>query len=152
MQTFLPHPDFGESVCCLDRQRLGKQRIESWQVYKALTTFGYGWQSHPVVKMWRGYEIVLLVYGSRCCQEWQNRGYKDTMLQRFRVKLTERLGWECMQEGFFDRLDRPRWLGDERFHRSHQSNLVRKLPEHYGPFFPGVPDDIPYFWPTKEGY
>lgn len=44
----------------------------------------------------------------------------------------------------------PPWLGDEAFHRSHQSNLLRKLPEHYGPLFPGVPDDLPYVWPQPK--
>lgn len=28
MQTFLPYPDFVESASVLDRQRLGKQRVE----------------------------------------------------------------------------------------------------------------------------
>jgi hypothetical protein len=27
--------------------------------------------------------------------------------------------------------------------------LVRKLPDHYRQFFPDVPDNLPYFWPTK---
>ena len=38
----------------------------------------------------------------------------------------------------------PPWLGNEAFHRAHQSNLVRKFPEHYGQLFPGVPDDLEY--------
>ena len=42
----------------------------------------------------------------------------------------------------------PPWLGDEEFHRSHQSALLRKDPDHYGPLFPGVPDDLEYVWPT----
>ena len=44
----------------------------------------------------------------------------------------------------------PPWLGDDAFHRSHQSNLVRKLPEHYGDLFPDVPDDLPYIWPVSN--
>lgn len=42
MQTFLPYPDFAESASVLDRQRLGKQRVETLQVMKALTVPGYG--------------------------------------------------------------------------------------------------------------
>jgi hypothetical protein len=43
----------------------------------------------------------------------------------------------------------PSWFGDEEFHRSHRSNLVRKAPEHYAPLFePGLPADLPYVWPT----
>ncbi len=43
----------------------------------------------------------------------------------------------------------PPWLGDPALHRSHQSSLLRKDPEHYGRFFPGVPDDLPYEWPVR---
>ena len=37
MQTFLPYPAFDLSAQVLDRQRLGKQRVETLQVLKALT-------------------------------------------------------------------------------------------------------------------
>ena len=74
MQTFLPYPDFAESASVLDRQRLGKQRVETLQVMKALTVPGYGWQQHPVVKMWIGYERTLLDYQDAFCAEWVGRG------------------------------------------------------------------------------
>ena len=44
----------------------------------------------------------------------------------------------------------PPWLGDAAFHRSHQAALVRKDPEHYRRFFPDVPDDLPYVWPSSD--
>ena len=44
----------------------------------------------------------------------------------------------------------PTWLGDEDFHRSHQSSLLRKDPDFYGPQFPGVPDDLEYVWPVRR--
>ena len=44
----------------------------------------------------------------------------------------------------------PPWLGDPALHRSHQSALVRKDPEFYGPRFPGVPDNLPYVWPVRS--
>jgi hypothetical protein len=44
----------------------------------------------------------------------------------------------------------PPWLGDAAFHRSHQSALVRKDPQHYRRFFPDVPDDLPYVWPASD--
>ena len=46
--------------------------------------------------------------------------------------------------------DLPWWIGDDDFHRAHQSALVRKDPAHYGPLFPGVPDDLPYVWPLPD--
>ena len=42
------------------------------------------------------------------------------------------------------------WLGDPAVHRSHQSALVRKDPDHYRPLFPDVPDDLPYVWPASD--
>ena len=37
MQTFLPYPDFARSARCLDNRRLGKQRVESYQILRAGT-------------------------------------------------------------------------------------------------------------------
>jgi len=42
MNTFLPYPDFVKSAQCLDYRRLGKQRVEAWQIYLALTKENYG--------------------------------------------------------------------------------------------------------------
>ena len=134
MQTFLPVPSFTESAAMLDRQRLGKQRVETMQILRALTGLTKGWVHHPAVKMWRGYESCLADYGAAMCHEWIKRGYKDTCLAHF-----------LRQPG---QAPTPPWLGNTDFHRSHQSNLVRKLAEHYGPLFPGVPDDLPYVWPA----
>ena len=44
----------------------------------------------------------------------------------------------------------PPWLGDPALHRSHQSALLRKDPDFYGPRFPEVPDDLPYVWPVRS--
>jgi hypothetical protein len=43
----------------------------------------------------------------------------------------------------------PPWLGDEEFHRSHRSSLVRKDPAWYRERFDDVPDDLPYVWPVR---
>jgi hypothetical protein len=135
MQTFLPYPSFMRSAECLDRQRLGKQRVEAKQIYLALTQIGYGWKNHPAVKMWKGYELTLLSYGHIICLEWRNRGYNDTLLGFFADNMTE------------GDAKNPPWLTQE-FCRSHQSNLIRKNPEHYRYMWPDVPDDLPYIWPV----
>jgi hypothetical protein len=45
----------------------------------------------------------------------------------------------------------PQWLGQEQFHLSHQSSLLRKDPAHYRPIFgTDVPDDLPYVWPASD--
>lgn len=136
MQTFLPYPSFAASAQVLDRQRLGKQRVEAWQILRTLRGETTGWRNHPAVRMWCGYELALMHYGLQMCAEWRRRGFQDSMQSRF-LELTNAYGGAFVE---------PPWLGDEAFHRSHQSNLVRKLPAHYGPLFPGVPDNLPYVW------
>ncbi len=122
----------------LDRQRLGKQRVEVLQLLKALTDpTAKGWVNHPCTKMWKGYEAGLGFYGLACCDEWITRGYRDTC----RGKI-----WEMIKDHPDSKM--PSWLGDEQFHLSHQSNLIRKDPEFYRPIFGAdVPDNLPYIWP-----
>jgi hypothetical protein len=137
MQTFLPYESFTKSASVLDRQRLGKQRVENLQVIKALITPGYGWQNHPAVKMWRGHEYTLLKYQEAICNEWTGRGYKDTCLEKSIDLLA----------GYPIGITKPKWLGNVEFHESHQSNLLRKFPEHYSQYFTNVSDNLEYVWP-----
>lgn len=86
MQTFLPYSDFKQSAQCLDNKRLGKQRVEALQILKAITDPSYGWQNHPAVKMWRGYEHALSKYALEICDEWIKRGFKDTCADKIMEK------------------------------------------------------------------
>jgi hypothetical protein len=70
MQTFLPYPDFMKSAECLDSQRLGKQRVEAFQIWQTLTDQSDGWKNHPAIKMWKGYEDALLRYLDCCVWQW----------------------------------------------------------------------------------
>jgi hypothetical protein len=36
------------------------------------------------------------------------------------------------------------------FHRGHQSALLREDSEAHAGVFPGVPDDLPYVWPSSD--
>lgn len=137
MQTFLPLPDFAESAAVLDRQRLGKQRVEVLQLLGALTGQRAGWVNHPAARMWRGHETELARYGLAMIAEWKSRGYRDTCAAKI----------EALVEGLPD-AGPPAWISAADFHRAHRSNLVRKLPEHYAPLWPDVPDDLPYVWPV----
>ena len=142
MQTFLPYADFNKSAQSLDYRRLGKQRVECLQLLNSLLgiTNGKGWSNHPARNMWRGYERSLVKYTLTVCDVWKAKGYKDTVAEKVRnletVYLTEQSD------------EAPPWLGDETFHRSHRSNLIRKLPEHYQPQWPEEPADLPYVWPV----
>lgn len=139
MQTFLPYPSFEQSAQVLDRQRLGKQRVETLQVLRALSGQTAGWVNHPATIMWRGYEPALIAYGVAICDEWvTGRGYRDTCKDKIL----------SFHNFFPGELVAPHWLGDDAFHLAHKSNLIRKAPDFYTPLFPGVPDDLPYIWPS----
>jgi len=138
MQTFVPYgPLFDSNALVLDRSRLGKQRVEAWQILNALQGRSKGWVNHPATRMWRGYEAALCQYGIAMCDEWLARGYTDTMRQRFIDNAPSGL----VVPGWLQRID---------VMRSHRSNLIRKDPAHYGPLWQGVPDNLPYVWPVTS--
>lgn len=138
MQTFLPYPNFARSAEALDNKRLGKQRVETLQIMTALLE-GRGWVHHPAVKMWSGYEGLLMFYQEVVCFEWLRRGFRDSCY----VKTADLFFSYHRSQS----LAEPLWLGNPDFHLAHQSNLIRKDPEYYSPQFPEVPDNLPYIWP-----
>ncbi|RJL31598.1 MSMEG_6728 family protein [Bailinhaonella thermotolerans] len=152
MQTFLPYPDFAETARVLDRLRLGKQRVETLQVLRALTVAGYGWRHHPAVRMWSGYEEALVRYGLEICRVWCAAGRADTTAATMTRELADRcgIGHPRGQNALARASALPPWLGDPGFHRSHRSALLRKDPAHYRPVFGDVPDDLPYVWPRSD--
>tara|TARA_R100001244_G_scaffold114067_1_gene84491 strand:+ start:71 stop:496 length:426 start_codon:yes stop_codon:yes gene_type:complete len=137
MQTFLPYESFKESAQVLDYRRLGKQRVEALQIFNALTGVptksgkAYtGWLNHPAVVMWKGYEEALLLYKNKMIEEWILRGYNNTM--------------EMI--GVSDNVSTPNWLGDEKVHASHRSNLLRKDYKFYSQYKWLEPDNLEYYW------
>ena len=171
MQTFLPYSSFTQSAAVLDTQRLGNQRNEAMVIlltnlrgpkiklckacntriirlnycaccggadYKLVTR---PWYNHPATKMWRGYEVALCLYINAVLIEWAKRGKMDNVREDWALVMNH---YELAHKPPIN----PPWLGDEDFHRSHQSNLIRKDPKHYGPLFPNVPNNLPYIWPS----
>ncbi|MFE5813082.1 MSMEG_6728 family protein [Streptomyces sp. NPDC056479] len=152
MQTFLPHPDFRQTALLLDRRRLGKQRVEALQVLRGLTVPGYGWRRHPAVRMWAGYEEALVRYGLDICRVWREQGHQDSCAASLVAGLAAHRPDAALrdQEELATAGELPPWLGDEAFHESHRSALVRKDRDVYAALFPGVPDDLPYVWPASD--
>jgi len=139
MQTFLPYADFTATAKTLDRMRLGKQRVEAYQILLTNMKRKDGlqkgaWLNHPIVIMWNGYEYALCQYGIAICNQWIAKGYKDTLKDKF-------LSFDFENTGL------PAWLGNEEFHLSHRSKLIQKLPAHYMPLFdPNTPNNLDYIW------
>lgn len=152
MQTFVPVADFEESARLLDSPRLGKQRVETLQILRALELPDYGWASHPAVTMWRGRTPALVSYGLAMVRVWRERGFADsteTLIGEFAPEVVGVPQAELAAAGLL-----PSWLGNEELHRSHRSNLVAKEPDFYRARFTELfgpePDDLPYLWPGPD--
>lgn len=135
MQTFLPYPDFAQSAAVLDYRRLGKQRVEAWQILRSITQGDYpNWRHHPAVKMWQGYPDALTAYMNACIYEWIRRGYRNTM-QIHHVLPSYQV---------------PPWLGDPAFHSAHRAALLFKDPDYYSQFSWSETPQLAYIWPVES--
>lgn len=172
MNTFLPHKSFVDSAKALDTKRLGKQRVEVKQLLTAIylnELRGNIWLAesagvslisptayksilnHPAKLMWEDYPFALVAYGLAVCHEFKSRGYKENTYNRIEVFASlgtlEVYPEQSWMEANCPML-LPPWLGDERLHASHRSNLKRKDSIYYCKWT--EPNDLPYFWPSKE--
>lgn len=82
MQIFVPETSFSEIARVLDYRRLGKQRVETFQILRANLDLTLGWKNHPASRMWAENLAGLSAYGVAMCEEWIARGYKDTTLDK----------------------------------------------------------------------
>lgn len=150
MQTFLPYVKFASSARVLDNKRLGKQRVETLQIMRALVE-GVGWINHPATKMWAGHEFALLSYQVAVCNEWTSRlsakgkPFQDTCLEKTQA-LFDSLPLERRMP------TKPAWLGLKKFHSAHRANLLRKDAEHYGQYGWKEEPAEGYWYPTQNGY
>jgi len=141
MQTFLPYANFRKSARCLDRVRCFKQVVECRQI---LATAGVRlkkkdgtWTKsthphHPIHKIWQGYIEALKFYHNCFLDQSLKNGY-NTKIRHLRV-------------GPVSEIEFPPFIGNEIFHASHRSNLLRKDADYYGQFGWGEPDNLPYVW------
>lgn len=139
MQTFVPYPDLNAISEVLDKKRLGKQRVETYQILTTLQRIKsepqskIGWANHPAVLMWKGHEGFLSIYGLEMCRKWISLGCQDTMMERFLAMN-------------FEDYSPPSWWGYEPLHESHRSRLIQKNSDHYSPLFPNTPKGLEYVW------
>ena len=132
VNTFVISADLQECVKALDYRRLGKQRLEAYQIWRVLHGLTRGWKKHPAVLMWEGYTCFLAKYCNACIDEWILRGYKNTMQKLPHCKNPTP----------------PWWWGLDSVIKSHQASLNRKMPDFY--HFDVCQEDWPgYVWPTK---
>lgn len=135
MQVFLPYPDFRKSLECLDKRRLGKQRVEAFQLINVIESKDNtkAWYNHPAARMFRRNIDALKHYYNLSLETFRKRGGNNIKLKPI---------------GFDTNYLFPNWFGDFNFHRSHRSNLLRKDKVYYGRFGWSEPDDLSYIWPV----
>lgn len=144
MQTFFVYDNYVDTAKVLDDKRLGKQRVEAYQILKALRgdyADTGAWVHHPATVMWRTNPYELALYGLTMSIEFFERGFDGfNMIEIFtdfqkqlRDNNTEQYPW---------------WANNEMLQMTHRSNLIRKYPEYYGGW--QVPNNIPYIWPLPE--
>lgn len=143
MQTFMTHDNYMDTAKALDNKRLGKQRVEAYQILKALRgdyNDTGAWVNHPATVMWRNHQYELALYGLTISMEFYERGFDGyAMMMKFTDLCND------LQSG--NRESYPWWINHQLLHLTHQSNLMRKNAEFYE--F-DVPNNIPYVWPLDD--
>jgi len=171
MQTFLPYPDFKKSLQTLDYRRLGKQRVEAYQIIRILKAASQS-------KVYRdGKKKATQTYGAirrgaddeankgrRMNAKWHKfggsysnhpavrmwRGHINALKLYYNLSLDE---W--ISRGYKNRMQKmtirgkiiyPAWFGRNKFHAAHRSNLLRKYPAYYGNYSWWEKHDLPYLW------
>jgi hypothetical protein len=166
MQSFLiSTSSFEDTAKTLDNKRLHKQTLEAWQCLLNMCNLDpdgnhrepKGWSNHPVVKMWRGHETLLVSYISATYFEWVSRGFKSTLLEK-----TYRTYDQAVSMGrISSELVLPSWMKDEdyfsRLCSTHRVALLCKNYDWYKQFDwsedTGVaPHTYEYVWPHQDGY
>ena len=135
----------------LDAKRLGKQRVEAIQVLRALTGARIRLAPSPCRRDVGGIRGGAGALRARHLRGVVPTGQADTCATTCHdLTRTTGIGTPRTQAELAAAGELPPWLGDDAFHRSHQSALVRKDPQHYRKFFADVPDDLEYVWPGSD--
>jgi hypothetical protein len=85
--------------------------------------------------MWRNNVPALKMYLNISIEEWVSRGFKNTM----------------DFEDIDGEVEMPEWWGNQKFHDSHKSNLLKKDVDFYSQYRWNLDPTNPYVWMDKDG-
>lgn len=128
VNTFLPYSNFKKCAKILDYKRLLKQRVEAYQLIRAIEEKKSSWYRHPACKMWIGYLDALKLYYNIMIDETISRGYKNNM-KKYELPPIVKMPW---------------WMNYRHIHYSHRASLLRKNPEYYLKYFNDLPEEYRY--------
>ncbi len=179
MQVFVPSSSVRESVRVLDNRRLGKQRVETYQI--VMNILGVGPGERPVYKRdgspklkpngkpvteWDG------TFHDRPPKGWSSHpaviAWRENVGSLLIYQAHTCIEWEargyrdtCWQKtrlaveyrypGKIFGPKMPDWWGDESVHSSHRAALLYKEPEWYSQFGWTETPAYEYVWPTSTG-
>lgn len=154
VNTFVTDNDPIQCAKNLDYRRLGKQRVEAFQLLNVLLkrTETKGWSSHPALLMWKGYENGLKYYLNCMIEEWINRGYNNTM----EYEVYDTVSNDGSSENIVILM--PWWFNCYQLQLSHKCSLLRKDYDHYSEVFHITKEEKDkyflkgYVWPSKLEY
>lgn len=158
IQTWLPLPDFRESVKTLSDNHLYRQRYHVLEIMEHFheveePVLPPQWKNdlidHPILKMWFGYELQLCEYGLEACEEFAIRFSADAVaVEQVNLyeAITRHMEWAAGEEAEFKK---PNWFGDVDFHLSHQAALFREEPDNYINKFK-VDTSLELIWPVSN--
>lgn len=175
MQTFLPYPNFNESAQVLDRQRLGKQRVEVLQILQAIKFGEYrykilsGLNSHiwkPCPKEYLTdppfHSLVQKTpwYNHPAVVQWRNfieslciyglAICNEWIKRGYQDNLANRIISFAPHGIHTGVVEMPQWIGLEKFHSSHRAALLAKNFDYYKQFGWAEKPEINYYWPSKN--
>jgi len=136
VNTFVINSNPEITACVLDDRRLGKQRIESFQIITSLEQKdSVGWKNHPITRSWDGYTNALKHYCNIMINEWVRRGKNNTM-SLYKIDTLVIF---------------PSWFINPKIHYSHMARLIQKDPIFYKDKFIYPPEynNFGYIWPNK---
>lgn len=147
MITWHTRFSFGRTAQDLERVTLGYQIEQAFDVFVALTTEAETDvpDTHPVLRMWEGYEIALAAYGMELGLEFTvGRHMAEDRFWQFSA------GVKAFKKSMNETYLAPPWKDDADVCRSHRSNLMRRQPGVYGDTWPRTPELMPYLWPFVD--
>lgn len=116
-----------------------------------------GWSKHPIVPMWKGYEVQLALYGETMLFEWRNRKGGLNGMESTERRLKWHFDTATSTDDF--EMSMPPWFHDEerisRLERNSRGVLLTldagQTVKHYHNLWPdAIPDSVPYY-PRADG-
>jgi len=164
MQIFLPFADFIKSLNALDSKRLGKQRLEAFELWMVITgrVTKSGWLRHPLVRMWKGFEVAIREYICKSVEIFGSRKTKDGKRFFDNTKMLEYIDKYDLKVKSNEVIALPDFVGKDEFHDSHKAMLYHKGKlevelsemegkklENYYDCFKEFAHIKAYFWPVE---